>query len=527
MSMWDTVSIPIGIKQSIDNIFASVLVGGIDTADGKNSEIYTNKMATRKYTAAKFVGTFQSNIFNNAYAVFYDIVIKLGTGIFSVEQIETIIDNNRDIVLDTPFINKADFVGGDRNIPNDDDIINAMIVVLKGEYVRLSYKSVSAEEFDSACKIYIDWYKDNYMFYVCNNMTIIMSNTGLDVRTSSRRSRHYQGRKDAEEYYAENMAILNSIGSSGGLKVVPLDEKWYREKAEKSKEEDDKALMTIGLQEIDSVWKMLRRGNMVGILGRSKGGKTRFSTYMAARAVRMGLNVFIMIMEGTEEEWSSAITASIIADVSYQAVKKGQANKITRISSKDILENTFRNKKNINALINATRADIAMSPKYGHVEIMTGTQYKETLQDVIKAQYKKSPFDIIIIDSLVNISSKSGKSKSEAISEAYMETKQTIEYGLPVPALAFVTAQMKQVVIDELRKNPDAEIPITAGGESAETIRTPDYTLGMFSTDEELDADIMKLFSVAQRHTRRFENFSCRGYMDCCYFLSEADDLGK
>lgn len=527
MSMWDTVSIPLGVRQSIDTIFGGILLGGIDRNNEANKEILTSKLRVRKYTAAKFLGTFQSNIFNNVFAVFYDIVIKLGTSVFSVEQIEAIIDNNRDIVLDTPFINKADFIGGDRNIPSDDDIINAMISALKSEYVRLSYKYVSEEEFDSACTIYIDWYKDTFMFYVCNNMTIIMSNTGLDLKMTSKRSRHYQGRKDAEEYYTESMAILNSIDKNGGVRVTALDEQWYRQTTEKSKETDDKAIMTLGISEIDNVWKELRRGQMVGILGKTKGGKTRFCHYLAARAIRKKLNVFIMIMEGNSEEWSSAITSSLIADLSYNDVKRRGSGSILRLSSADIMRNVYRNKPKISGIINKVRQDMAISPNLGRIEIMEGPQNVETLQDVIKAQYKKSPFDVIIIDSLVNVKSTSIKDKSTAISTAYMDTKQTIEYGLPRPVLAFCTAQLKQTTIDELRRNPDSDMEVTAGGESAETIRTPDFTLGLFSSKEELKADIMKMFSVAQRHSQAFDNFSCRGYMDCCYFMSEDDDISN
>lgn len=526
MSMWETVSIPLGIKQSIDTIFAGVLIGGIDRSNDENTSLLQSKLTVRKYTEAKFLGTFQQNVFNNTYAVFYDILTKVKATVFTVDQIEAIIDNNRDIVLDTPFINKADFVGGDRNIPNDDDIINAMISMLKTEYSRLSYKSVTEDEFDSACNMYIDWYKDTFMFYTCNNMTMIMSNTGLDVKLPGKRSRHYQGRDDAQEYYAINMSILDSLNGTGGSKVTSVDADWLRADLEKSKKQDEKSIFNTGLKEIDSVWGPLRRGNMLGVLGKTKGGKTRFCSFEVARALKRGLNVAVFIMEGTADEWTSAITASLIADKSYESVKRKGEGSLLRISSSDILRNTFRDKRTLSSIISSAKMDLATNPKYGHLEILEGTRYVETFQDELKAQYKKSPFDMVVIDSLVNIQSNTIKNKPEAISRAYLETKQTVEYGLPIPALAICTAQMKQTTIDELRRNPDADIEVTAGGESAETIRTPDYTLGLFSTKEELSADIMKMFSVAQRHTGAFENFAARGYMDCCYFLSEEDTLG-
>lgn len=527
MSMWETVSVPLGVKQSIDTIFAGVLIGGIDRSKEENYNLLQTKLGVRKYTSAKFIGTFQDNVFNNTYAVFYDIMTKVKASVFTAEQIEAIIDNNRDIVLDTPFINKADFIGGDRNVPNDDDIINAMISMLKQEYVRLSYKQVTEEEFDSACSIYIEWYKDTFMFYTCNNMTMIMSNTGFDVQLPGKRKRHYQGRADAEEYYASNMAIINNLDGVGGRRVTVVDEQWLRDDLEASRQEDKKAIFSLGINEIDSVWGPMRRGNMLGILGKTKGGKTRFCHYLAARALRRGLNVAVFIMEGTADEWTSAMSASIIADMSYNEIKRNGSGSILRISSKDILRNTFRDKPTINKIISSAKMAMATNPKYGRLEIIESTQYVETFQDELKAQYKKSPYDLVIIDSLVNIQSKTIKNKPEAISKAYMETKQTIEYGLPVPAVAICTAQMKQTTIDELRRNPDSDIDVTAGGESAETIRTPDFTLGLFSTKEELKADIMKMFAVAQRHSESFDNFTARGLMDCCYFMSEEDSIGQ
>lgn len=527
MSMWETVSVPLGIKQSLDTIFAGVLLGGIDREKQESTELLKTKLTVRKYTGAKFLGTFQNNVFNNTYAVFYDILTKVKATAFTVEQIESIIDNNRDIVLDTPFINKADFIGGDRNVPNDDDIINAMISMLKSEYIRLSMKQVTEDEFDSACSIYIDWYKDNFMFYTCNNMTMIMSNTGLDVQLSGKRKRHYQGIDDAAEYYATQSAIINSLDKDGCSKVTTLDEQWYRDQMEGTADKVGEAILDTGIHEIDDIWHAFRRGNMLGVLGRTKGGKTRFCSYMAARALMRGLNVCVYILEGSTQEWESAIEASVIAEISYRDIKKKGNGTLLRISSADIMDNVYRNKPGINRIINSVKMDIATNPKYGRLTIVEGTQYAENLEETLKAQYKKTPFDVLIIDSLVNLQSKNNTPKAERIGDAYQMVKQLIQTGLQQKVFAICTAQIKQVVIDELRRNPDADIPETAGGESAETIRTPDFTLGLFSTKEELKADIMKMYSVASRHSTSFDNFTARGYMDCCYFLSEDDVIGQ
>ena len=76
-----------------------------------------------------------------------------------------------------------------------------------------------------------------------------------------------------------------------------------------------------------------------------------------------------------------------------------------------------------------------------------------------------------------------------------------------------------------LRRNPDETIDITAGAETAETIRTPDEIWGLFSTKEERDNNMMKIYSIASRHNGSFPDFVARCYLECCFFTSQDDDI--
>ena len=58
-------------------------------------------------------------------------------------------------------------------------------------------------------------------------------------------------------------------------------------------------------------------------------------------------------------------------------------------------------------------------------------------------------------------------------------------------------------------------------GESAETIRTPDEVIGLFSSKEERAAGYMKIYSVASRHSGTFSDFNIRTSLKCCYFYDE------
>jgi hypothetical protein len=121
--------------------------------------------------------------------------------------------------------------------------------------------------------------------------------------------------------------------------------------------------------------------------------------------------------------------------------------------------------------------------------------------------------------------SKKGKGKVERISEAYMETKNFLANRLKRPALGIMPAQLKQDVVDFLRRNPEETIDVTSGGESAETVRTPDEVIGLFSSKEERDNNIMKIYSVASRHNGSFQDFQCRCYLESCFFLSQDEDI--
>jgi hypothetical protein len=65
-----------------------------------------------------------------------------------------------------------------------------------------------------------------------------------------------------------------------------------------------------------------------------------------------------------------------------------------------------------------------------------------------------------------------------------------------------MSAQFKQHIIEQIRKNPEKEIGTDAGGDSAESIRTPDYVWGVFSTESERAANRQAFYGIASRHSQ-------------------------
>lgn len=521
--MWDRINIPLGIESSVRTIFSAVLLGGIDRENPDNAELVKNKVMVAKLARPRLAADFPFNVFYNNFAIFYDILITLQVASFTKDQLFSIIETNRDLILDSPYIDTKKYSATTSgNIANDDDIINAITMSLLEDLEELSMEEVTEEEFLSSCRIYKDWYKNALAEITSLNMSSIMSDIGFDCKKPGRRMRHYQGIDDMQEYYNENMKIIRSLSDESRIKSHVLDEKWLNEELQAENKKDTDAMFSVGIREMDETIGTLRRGNMLGVMGPPKGGKTRFTNYLVQRALSLGYNVCVWPLEGTSAEWEAMQVSCFLAQSSHEELKRsGKEGSMIRISSKDILEKRYGNSTEIRKQVAGAKAVIATSEKYGRLSFIEGTAYVEDFLETIKSHWEtENQFDVLVIDQLVNVMSKTGKGKVERISQAYMETKNFLANTLKIPALGIMPAQLKQDVVDNLRRNPDETIDVTAGGESSETVRTPDEVIGLFSSKEERDNNIMKIYSVASRHNGSFKDFQAKCYLDCCYFTS-------
>jgi len=527
MNMWESVTMSLGIQQSLRTLFSAILVGGIDRSNPAYADLLNKKVMVARECRSRFVADFPFNVFNDSYAIFYEIIVTLQVNTFTVDQLEAIIDNNRDLILDSPYIDKnkyAKTVTG--NIASDDDIIIAITSDLVDMLNDLSYNYVTEEDYKSSVNTYVDWYKNVLAEVTALSMTSIMSDQGFDQKLPGKRSRHYHGLKDFKEYYTHNMRVIDSLSEESRIRSTILDESWLEEEMKLDSKKDDLSLFGTGIHEIDDAYGELRRGNMLGILGPPKGGKTRFTNYLVQLALDKGYNVAVWPLEGTKEEWIAMQTSAFIARQSYKNAVAGKKDGMVRISSQDILQKKYISSPVMRKEVAAAKTVMATSPKYGRLSFIEGTAYVEDMFDILQDHYDNdNPYDVLIIDQLVNVMSRTGKGKVERISEAYMLTKDFLANKLKRPALGIMPAQLKQEVVDMVRRNPDSDIDVTAGGESSETIRSVDMCVGLFSSKEERNNNMMKMYSVASRHSASFENFYARCYLECCFFTSQDDEV--
>lgn len=499
----------LGIEENVNKIFAGVLIGGLSKDNVEKDRI----ISATKSNKNRFIGNFPSNIFQNEFAIFYDIIVNLNVTVFNTNDLDTIIDNNRDLVLDSPFVDISKFnkTANDTQA-TDDEKIEAVKANLRDKLLELSNVYVGEDEFDSACSIFTNWFKNQYMLQTAQAMTLIMSDQGYDEKKPGKRMKHYTGFEDTRDYYTEKLKILNELSDSNRVRTMVVDSDWFeKEMQDEESTADVNALMTLGIPEIDNTVGELRRGNMLGVLGPPKGGKTRFVNFIANRALTLGLNVAVWSLEGSKEEWLANQVALLIRRESNLS-----------FNSKDILQRKYVANAKDKEIVVGAKLKLANDQGMGRLSFIETTAYIEDFKDILKAHYENdNPFDVIIIDQLIDIMSRTGMAKVPRISQAYIELKQFIQTGLKRPVLAVIPAQLKQATIDYLRKNPEDTIDVTAGGESAETIRSPDDVVGLFSSKEERLSNMMHIYSVASRHSESFPDFRVRADLRCCYFESD------
>jgi len=503
------MGIDAGVQESIENIFTAVIVGGIS----KDNPSLKLKQEVFRSCLPRFLSRFTSNIFRDEYAFFYEMLKTLKVKVFSERQLESVLYQNQDLVLGSPYIDLSRWSNiVDGRSSTDDEKVEAFRLNLVEMFEELSNKVVTEEEFDTACEVYISYFNNEYMLETSQNMALIMGEMGYEYKKPRGRRVIYKGVEDAQKYYNDRVKILRELADGDRILTKVVDENWLLTELQKEDRGDDNALIDFGIEEIDSVIGKLRRSNLLGILGPPKGGKTRMANYLVGRCLDAGLNVVVWPLEGNSEEWEAMQTSLM--------VRKQSGNSL---DSKKILERKYEN-DDVRQLVIAAKTQMATDLNRGKLSFIEGTAYLEDFIDILKQHYdSENPYDVVVIDSLVNMESRGRISKTEKISEAYMSFKRFLVSGLKVQPLGIVPAQLKQVAVDMLRKNPDDTIDVTAGGESAETIRTPDEIIGLFSSKEERNAGIMKIYSVGTRHSQTFDDFAARCELGCCYFYSDPE----
>lgn len=497
--MKNIFSFDLGTQESLKKIFATLLVNPEIIGD---MELAEYKYNIYQKSLGLFLSKFPINIFFNEYYFIYQVFKDSKVRLFSAEQLNSLIYYNQKDILDSPYIdlgiaNKLD----NGVILSDNEKIEAFSESIVEKVYELTKKKVSYIDFESACNHYLEVYKNTLMQNTANAMAMIMQPDGYIEYLKRGNKKHWQGLEDCQEYYITQKAKIEQLDDDNKLGYTLIDNDYALKEnsLDTNKENDIESILDYGIKEIDDVAVKMKRGNLINIMGVTKGGKTTFATYLTERALRKGLNVAVWALEGTVKERQSIIECLCAYNLENDPV---------RVDRTTVLDRNYTSNRERQAIANA-RTVIA-SPKYGNLSYIDGSAYVEDWESVVLDHYKRvNAFDVLIFDSPVLVLSRYGMGKVERISETIIKLKRLL--ANKIPAVGIMTSQMKQEYIDRLRSKPNETIDVTAGGESSETIRTPDEIIGLFSNKLERSNGQMKIYNVASRHHDAFQDF----YIGC------------
>ena len=459
--------------------------------------------------AAKFAAQFSDNIFQDEYAILYELATtrRLTTGDW--DMMRAVIDENKELILAAPQVNLAKFAAD----YTQSDEYDGFLSCSKAAYERIcDMDFTGSEHFRSAVNMFIEVFEKKYGRQCLNVMGAIMNSPEPYVDYRGGRRREYFGWRGANEFYTVEKLRIDALRGAQSARQFIVGSEWIHEQidparqAEKAKRREK--LCDIGIPEIDGVWSGVRRTHMIGIIGPPKGGKTTLSAFIVHQLLKQGKKVAIWAMEGSaEESWINKLIAARCFELNVN------------ITSKDLADGLVGKTEEEVRAVTGARLAIAQDE---HLSFIEETGYVEDFLDVIDGHYRAfNRFDALVVDSLLNLQSKTGRKKSEYLSSAYVLLKDYVEHKLdPAPA-CITTAQFKQESIKDARNSVDAVFDETSGGETAETIRTPDDVLGIFGTPLQRDSGFTTIHHIASRHTELFKKVDVRVIFGNAYFTTK------
>jgi hypothetical protein len=451
----------------------------------------------RLNNVARLATIFAENVFQDEYAVLYELAVtrRLTTGEWGI--IAPVIEENREIIMGSHQVSLEQY----KSEFSNEDSFDAFMEILQALYNRLcEMEFKGAEGFRTAVAAFVGVFEKKYTRRIIAVMNTILGSSEPFLDLRSGRRREYRGYSGANAFFAVERLKVDALRGAQRSRQFVVDDEWLNEKidpiiaAEKALRTE--RLFDLGLPQIDDIWSGARRTRMICIMGPPKGGKTTLAGYFVHRALKAERRVAVWVMEGSAEKWiDKLVAARCKIDHSFD------------ISTKDFEDGFIGFTKEQRNIVDAARVAITKDSRLSFIE---ETGYVEDFIEVIDGHYRAlNNFDVLVVDPLVNLQSLTGRRKAEYLSSAFMLLKDYVEHKFTegIPPLCVVTAQFKQEAIKDARNSADVFFDETAGGETSETIRTPDEVIGIFGTPQQEQAGKTSLHHIASRHTKKFPTF--------------------
>lgn len=500
----DTMSQSELMKDYATTIFGTLFYGGLNLNNPEHYDIYEKKKANAVDALKVFRSKFTEDIFFGDYSLLAQLIMgargvdgSLKAGVYDkklLEEMPNIIESGA-----FPEVVQALKLSREGGLPLDPaDVYNMVRTDYIGHYMFLSMSLFDIDAFFSAIDAYIEEFKRIFIREVSGVANMITQDGGAMV-TLHGELQTLTTADEAMDYFAEQQAFLAEIGRSAGVGGYVYNRKYLEKK--KLNTADTEAIMDYGFDEIDKVKKPLRRGHVLVVLGAMKGGKTSYVTWRVAKLLSQGKNVAIWTTDGKNDEWESGIRASILSNGLFNGHRLD-------IDRSDIDSNSIQVGSEEDKFL--TALDLALdSPEFGRLSFFTGVSYAENIRKDMLDHYRTlNPYDVFVMDTPLNMKSLRGnKSKPEYLADGIQNIAHAARNELPVQASVILTGQLKQETIDNLRSHPEKDIDITAGADTSELVKSADEIVGIFTSKEERENHMTKLFDVASRHNGTFNTF--------------------
>ena len=392
---------------------------------------------------------------------------------------------------------------------DENPVVGYISAVLK-HFVRLQGEPIQPiEQF----KLTLEKYKLEYKSLIMGNVYSTAKTILYDGADIGRK--HLQGFDDSSSYVKSKVAELEAVSDkTAGAGFIDCSVSGLVDEDEK----EPIKIGEFGIKELDKHFGGIYTQNFYSIIAPTKGGKSKFCTHVVHNvAVEHGYNIAVWAHEGGPKAWQAQMRAKHF-DWFYNRDKVDMTEKQLGVSQEVVLHKKFKTDLQ-RELENASRIDLFSNPSYGNIHLIDRPFNVETFIDEIETVVQLNDAKIILIDYLQLIESSKGIKKSEAIGRAY---QKLLAYCKKRNIACIVPAQFTQEFMKDMASSKDSgNVEVrTAGGESAEVIRTPDINIALYASAEDLIHRQMKLLSVPSRMASPFPAFDIYADLGTCNFCS-------
>lgn len=473
------------------------------------ASLISSNAELRRFSQGRLMTSVSPMLFRNENHIIFSVLFNYRDKLKSIniddEFISMYLNRNRGIITKAKnFINYQDYEEVDGSWE-----LGYVVGVLKKFNLLEKEEPISIDDFNLFYEKYLIEFKAIEASKIYERCNVILNN-GMSLK-----GKKLFGFEDSLSYLKRSMADIEGVTSTNmGSGFTTMREQLMEEKP------DEKKPIKIGdfdnLEALNKYYGGIYSGLFYQVLAPPKAGKTKLCSRICHTvAVKFGNNVSVWAAEGGKEKWTAQMRA-IHFDYTYNTGVSPTERKFG-VSQEVILHDTFPTDE-IRDCEQSSKLDLATNEGYGSIDYIDRPFNVETFIEDIDTSVNHNNSRLVIIDYLQLIGSERNLDSVKRISEAYVKL---LKYCNSRNVAVLTPAQYKQATFDEIVKSSSSGFDMrTAGGGSAEVLRTPDVTFALWATTTDLINNKMKILSMPCRLNRAFPEIDVLVDLGVCEFVS-------